>query len=74
MGILSEAVEITYVNRFAYDTVWISAVDKSVDNVENSWFSTVIFLFFRSPEMYGPCITGCIIWVKRDDIRVMLPG
>jgi len=40
---LSEDVEITYVNQNGYFPVWTTPVEKPVDNVEKSCFSTGIF-------------------------------
>ena len=60
MGILSKTVETTYVNRFACFVMWITSVDKSVDNVENSWFSTAIFPFYPRWPPFGICIR---LWI-----------
>ena len=46
VGILSEVVEISYVNQNVYRrflSLWTIPVDKSVDNVEKSAFSTAVF-------------------------------
>ena len=40
--------------------LWIKAVDKSVDNVENSRFSTGIFWFCLPVDLHEKCIIGCI--------------
>jgi hypothetical protein len=49
----SQGVEITYVNQNGYFPVWITSVEKSVDNVEKSCFSTGILGIFpvvRPPD------------------------
>ena len=40
-----------YVNRFAYRSVWITPVEKSVDNVEKYEFSTVIHRLWREKNL-----------------------
>ena len=69
----SQGVEKTYVNQNAYMPVWITFVDKSVDNVENLCFSTGIFRFFPLIHPFSRCIPDCITRKKSAVFRVMLP-
>ena len=62
VGEKSRIVENTYVNQNAYPAVWKQAVEKVVDNVENSRLSTDIFRFYTatgvSKYAYRDCITS----------------
>ena len=51
VGRPSTFVEKNYVNRFVYRSVWITPVEKSVDNVEKYEFSTVIHRLWREKNL-----------------------